>query len=302
LGHVIRLRREIVDGLPWQKTQLQRQTSIQASSTTLCNQQSATYSITPPFPGMTINWTTSNPILQVTSGQGTSSVTVQATMGSGGYYTVNCVASTPCYLVNSSVSVHVGGYSNSDYPVSGPSVACKNSYVYFSTNTLPGATDYVWFWPASDWTYSSGNHTPNLVLRTGTVSGPVGVRVANACDPGGAPAMRFVQVNNCGFRFVVSPNPTNGTIEVHTLSSSAIVERTTDEANRKTNGAAQKTDENERIYRIKIVDQLGVIRQQFSYSKGITNTSINLSKLAAGIYILQVYNGSTWSSQQIIKQ
>jgi hypothetical protein len=184
-------------------------------------------------------------------------------------------------------SIHFGGYSSQDYPVSGPSAVCKNTYVYFSTNTLPGATDYAWFWPYNNWTYVSGNHTPYLTLITGTSSGTVGVRVANACDAGGSPGMRFVQVNNCGWRYMVSPNPTSGNITISTIQDEK-------ETNEKYNLV--------RIYRLNIIDQLGIIKKQYLYPGGITNASINTSNLGAGVYVIHAYNGSTWQSTKFIKQ
>ncbi len=156
----------------------------------------------------------------------------------------------------------------------------------FITNTLPGATDYAWFWPASNWTYVSGNHTPNLTLVTGTSSGPVGVRVANACDAGGSPGIKYVQVYNCGFHFTASPNPSKSSVTVSTESQAI----------------SETSNPRDKIYQIKIIDQLGVIKKQFTYSGGITITNISLSNLAAGIYTLQAYNGTIWSSQQIVKQ
>ena len=77
LGHVIRLRREIIDKLPWQKTQLQRQATIQASKTQFCSGESGTFSVNQPLLGMTYNWSVSDPSFQVISGQGSTSVTIQ---------------------------------------------------------------------------------------------------------------------------------------------------------------------------------------------------------------------------------
>jgi pimeloyl-ACP methyl ester carboxylesterase len=288
-GHVIRLRDEF-NGIPMANKTITQ--TINGNSTgTMCTNNTTTFQILNPKSGQTFIWGTSQSNLVIASGQGTSSIQVQYTGGtvSGSAY-ISCQSSASCYNINVSnfslQSVHFGGYSSSDYPVSGPSSACNNTYVYFSTNTLPGATDYAWFWPASDWTYISGNHTPNLALRTGTASGPVGVRVANACDAGGSPGMKYVQVNNCGFYFTVSPNPSKGNVTVSTESQTL----------------SETSNGQDKIYQIKIIDQLGIIKKQFSYSGGITITNINLSNLAVGIYTLQAYNGTIWSSQQIVKQ
>jgi hypothetical protein len=186
-------------------------------------------------------------------------------------------------------SIHFGGYSSQDYPVYGPYSACTNQVVYFNTNVLPNATSYNWFWP-SDWSYLNGQGTPYLTLRTGyqvTYGAVVGVRVANSCDAGGSPGLKFVQVYNCGWRFYVSPNPTNGNIVVST----------TENQKQSIKGINQT-----KIYQLRIIDQLGNVKKQYRYPGGITNTNINTSNLAAGVYIIQAYNGKTWEASKFVKQ
>jgi len=138
----------------------------------------------------------------------------------------------------------------------------------------------------SNLNYSSGQGTPSLTLRTGTTTGTgtVTVRVANACDAGGSPAVKFIQINNCGFSFTVSPNPSTGNLTVSTESQTL------------------SNVSPARIYQIRVIDQTGKVKKQFNFSSGITSTAINLSGLVAGIYTLQVYNGSEWASQQIVIQ
>ena len=177
----------------------------------------------------------------------------------------------------------IGGYSSSDYSVSGPSVSCQNQTVYFSTNQLPGATNYAWFWP-SDWTYQSGQGTYSLAVKTATSSGPVGVRVANACDAGGSPAMKYVQVNNCGFSIKVMPNPSQGNIYLQIDQTQEL----------KTSTRYNK------IYKLEIIDSYGTIRKKFSYASGQTNLKINLGDLENGIYIVHLFNGAVWGYKQVI--
>lgn len=205
------------------------------------------------------------------------------------YFTLQVTLSTPACGsgIISSSSIRAGGFGSSDYPVSGPSSACRNTYVTFTTNTLPGATDYAWFWPMTGWTYVSGNHTPTLTLITGTVNGQVGVRVANACDAGGSPGIKFVQINNCGFAFTTSPNPGTDNVTVSTNLAQ---------------GATPADATQNNIYQIKIFDQLGNVKMVYNFSGGVTTTNINISNLVAGLYTIQVYNGVEYSSKQIVKQ
>lgn len=253
---------------------------------TLCNTP-LVYVLNNPPAGTTKTWgATPAGIVNIAPSPDGNQATV--TRISTGYFTLQVnISSAICgsLIVNSS-SIRAGGFGSSDYPVSGSSSACRNTYVYFSTNTLPGATNYVWFWPGN-WTYSSGQGTPNLNLITGTTSGTVGVRVANACDAGGSPGMKFVQVNNCGFSFTASPNPSTDNVTVTTAQPE---------------GGSEAIANQTRIYQIKIIDQSGNIKKQYNYSTGVTTVNIGLSNLIAGIYTIQAYNGTVWSSQQIIKQ
>lgn len=107
LGHVVRLRKEIIDKQEWPKTQLQRTATLQASKTQFCSGESGNFSVNQPLPGMTYNWSISNSAFQVVSGQGTSSVTIQHN-GSNtpfGSYIVSCQASSACYLVNGTYTI-----------------------------------------------------------------------------------------------------------------------------------------------------------------------------------------------------
>jgi hypothetical protein len=153
-----------------------KQSSITASKTYFCNGETGTFNLNPQLSGVTYNWTTSSPNLQIISGQGTSSITIQSNGASNGYYTVSCQSPGPCYVFNANFTIHVGGYSSSDYPISGPSSACKNSYAYFNTVELPGATNYQWTW-TSNLTYVSGQGTRFLTVNTGSSTGMAAVTV-----------------------------------------------------------------------------------------------------------------------------
>jgi hypothetical protein len=237
---------------------------------------------------MTYNWIPNNPSLQVISGQGTPTAVIQNNGSSNGYYQINVQASSPCYLINGSYTIHIGGYSSSDYPISGPSSVCNNSYAYFNTAELPGATNYQWTW-TSNLSYRSGQGTRFLAVNTGSSTGmaAVTVRVANSCDAGGSPAVKTFFINNCGFRFFVSPNPTNGNITVST----------TEDQKQSVKGINRS-----KIYQLRIINQSGNVMKQYRYPGGITIVNITTSNLAAGVYVIQAYNGSTWEASKFVKQ
>lgn len=133
--------------------------------------------------GTSISWNPGS-IASIASGQGTTQV--QLSRISNGTATLSAALTRTCGINQTVTKTYsIGGFSSSDYPVSGPTSASCNSYVTYRTNQLPGATNYAWFWP-STWSYVDGQGTYSLTLQTpsSSGSGQVGVRVANACDAG----------------------------------------------------------------------------------------------------------------------
>jgi hypothetical protein len=176
-------------------------------------------------------------------------------------------------------TIYMGGFSSSDYPVSGPSSTSCGQLIDFTTNALPGATSYNWFWP-SDWNYISGQGTRYLTLQTssyGATSGYVGVRVANSCDAGGSPATKYVQVSCNGFySYSVSPNPASTSVTI-------------------TGTDKTKTSP---ITSVKIYDSQGNLKRQQAYNK-VTKAVLDISSLPVGVYIIEIANGSYQERQQL---
>lgn len=237
---------------------------------------------------MNILWESENGYFTVTAGQGTPQITATRISAGNDFVRVTLTnACGPQRVIR--FGMHAGGFSSSDYPINGPSSACKNQFVTFTTNTLPGATNYQWTW-SNNMTYSSGQNTPSLTLRTGTTpgTGTVTLRVANACDAGGSATVKFLQINNCGFAIVATPNPSDGNVNISAAQPQ---------------GAATTADINQsKLYQIKIFDQSGNIKGVYNYSGGVTNINIDISSLVAGVYTIQAYNGIEYATKQIVKQ
>ena len=171
----------------------------------------ATFTLNNAPAGTAVTWTASGNMTPQ-SGTGTTA-TVSAT-GTEGTGTITFSVAGGCTSTLSK-TVQVGVlYSSSDYPVSGPPSASCNQEVYYSTNSLPAATNYQWFWP-SGWLYVSGQGTRYLTLKAAGFagSGQVGVRVATACDPGGSPSVLNVSVTCSGY-FAMYPNPADSYVEI----------------------------------------------------------------------------------------
>ena len=98
---------------------------------------------------------------------------------------------------------------------------------------------------------------------------------------------RVTIYSNCGFAITASPNPTANNVTV------AVKEQ---------KNALYGNKQKAMMYQIKVTDQSGNVKKQYKYSSGTTNTSISLSGLISGLYTLQAFDGTSWSSTKVIKQ
>ncbi len=261
-------------------------------NTTICSSEIYQLAGFTPGGGTDVFWSASplNIVIIVPSADG-SKATI--TRNSSGNVTLKATI-TACGQTRSvTKNIRVGGYGSNDYPVTGPSTSCKNSYVSFSTVDLPGATNYTWVYPGY-WTDISGQGTRNFMIKTNTTSGAVGVRVANACDAGGSPALQFVNVNTfCGSSFAVSPNPASGNVTISTTQN----ESTTlakEASSTSTNNTASG------FTKIKLFDKLGNLKKEYIYAKGTKQTKLDLSALPPDMYIIKVFDGTNWEEHKII--
>jgi hypothetical protein len=181
-----------------------------------------------------------------------------------------------CANGNPSFTFHTGPYSSSDYPITGPSSASCNSYVYYSIPTLTGVTSINWVWP-SGWTYVSGQNTPNLALRTNSSSGVVSVGVNNTCGQSGSYATKYTSVTGfCGFSaFAVYPNPASGELTISFADTATI-------------DLMANTVQEFESYEVKIFNQY----QELVYSTRSSRSrlTIPISNLPNGTYYLNVLN------------
>lgn len=248
--------------------------------TTVCNGNS-TFTISSIPSGTTVFWGNDNPsLLSIQPNPPANSYVVTRGGGNAGMVTITGTITGLCGNFPFSKAVRVGGFSSTDYPVTGSSVACTNTTVYYNTVDLVGATSYSWFWP-QDWTYNSGQGSRYLTVVTGSSpsTGAVGVRVANDCDAGGSPGTQFVQVNSCGGRIGIAiyPNPATDKLEIE-------FEEQDDKGNRKR--PLPETQE----YEVTLFDTSN--REVVRLSTNDPTVDIPVSHLAAGMYILNVRHKS----------
>ncbi len=222
------LMRHQYDDCPYTSTNLKYyklNPNMTGSTNLLCYNVQRTFSTNiTHMSAATLTWTKGSHISYV-SGAGTPQYTVKGS-GIGDSY-VNFQITTPSgFSWSSSKEFHVGPYSSSDYPISGPGSASCNQYVYYSIPQLEEVTSINWTWPPG-WTYVSGQGTRYLALRTGQYGGMVGVGVDNTCGQSGSYDTHYTAVYGCygPFGYTIFPNPATSelVIELKDLKPGEVV-------------------------------------------------------------------------------
>jgi hypothetical protein len=181
--------------------------------------------------------------------------------------------------------VHMGTYGSGDYPVSGPGNTNCNYYVTYTTNQLPGATSYTWFYP-NTWSYVDGQGTNMLTLIASGTTGnyQVGVRVNNTCGTGGSYAIKNTFLNGCYYYFYsVSPNPATSNVTVSQKESTA------------------SNSESKTVSEVKIYDMQGNLKKVQKFNK-VKTAIVNTSGLPNGTYFIEISSGDYTERQQLLIQ
>jgi hypothetical protein len=162
--------------------------------------------------------------------------------------------------------------------------------VYFAFNiTDPNYSNFV-YTPVSlpsGASWSGGGRSLNLTVYTPPSSGSrtatIALRATGPCGPYNVNFNATAVNISSGWRFSMSPNPSDGQVTVSTDSESL----------------SDKESQN-LIHAIKVTDRSGTRSESFEYKGGINLTTISLKDCQPGLYILSVFDGKTWSSKQLL--
>jgi len=203
---------------------------------------------------------------------------------------VNVGSSPP--IGTSSVNSNCSGSSFNVLNTSLSGICSANTAVYFAFNiTDPNYSNFV-YTPVSlpsGASWSGGGRTLNVTLYTPPSSGSRTATIAlSATGPCGPYNVNFnasaVNISS-GWRFSMSPNPTDGQVTISTDSESLL-----------------EKDSQNLIHAIKVTDPSGTRSESFEYKSGINSTTISLKDRQPGLYILSVFDGKTWTSKQLLVQ
>jgi PKD repeat protein len=160
--------------------------SITGLNTVCANQTGVTYSIPSVSGATSYTWAVPSGAT-ITSGQGTTSITVNYGT-SGGNVTVT--ASNSCGTSSaSSLAVTVNTVPTAPGTITGLNSVCANQTgVTYSIPSVTGATSYTWTVPSGA-TIASGQGTTAITVNYGTSGGNVSVTASNSCGTSSASSL-----------------------------------------------------------------------------------------------------------------
>ncbi|GAB3202960.1 gliding motility-associated-like protein [Pontibacter aydingkolensis] len=152
------------------------------------NEKGLVYSIEPVPGAASYNWTFPAGWV-ITAGQGTTSITVNAST-SGGYITVTAINQCGPSLPSSRAVQPTQSVPAMPGAISGKQYGCARSTAVYTIAEVTDATNYTWTVPTG-WSIVSGQGTTSITVTVGTEKGKVTVNGSNIC---GASATRELEV------------------------------------------------------------------------------------------------------------
>ncbi|MBK7388059.1 MAG: T9SS type A sorting domain-containing protein [Bacteroidetes bacterium] len=240
--------------------------------------QTIIYSIPSSATVSNYNWTVPSGA-SIVSGQGTNSISVSYTNGfTTGQICVNAqngCGTSPARCIN------VKGVPADLGVISGSNTICSfESGVQYQVTSVFGATSFVWTVPAGA-TIIAGQGTNTIFVDFGIGAGQITVKAANSCGQSGTRSLNVIV--NCklsgneipGAIVSAYPNPVSSdlTVDVETVS--------------------------EGTYSLELTDLSGrvVFADQLNAVAGLNKTTLDVSNIAKGMYMLSVRNNEGFTNQ-----
>jgi hypothetical protein len=257
---------------------------------------SDTYSVLNMPAGATVTWNATpsgavsfNPIGPTTN------PTTTATRQTNGNVTIQAAINNCGNQFLLTLPVTVGNGANS-INFTQKDIVCEGRRAYFfgAVQPVPFATNYEWYSRDESDTgnpfvlqQSMNSNTADFPLGAGDRYYTIRVIVTTPCGTiQSVDADGYIFAPSCsGLRVMASPNPTYSSMNVQVVNEKGQI----------------STNPNEKVYKLEVVDKLGIIRKQYKFKDGIKQTSVNISNLPSDIYILRAFDGTDWISMQIIK-
>jgi pimeloyl-ACP methyl ester carboxylesterase len=234
--------------------------------------------------GVTINWQIQNGNLNITNGQGTPIISVSKQ--NTGTEIVKATITNACgasIVLTMAVTVGVPVISAISSTMTG---SCNGTFQEWILTASSSSSVSSWLWTVDNpgsgsWVIYSPNSISTLVAVSG--GGGISVTATNAC---GSSKSGVTIWSNC-HALVATPNPATSNVVVST---------------EQTAGAPASKESIPLLYKIKVTDLPGNVKKQYDYSSGVANTTISLSGLSKGVYLIQAFDGTSWMSVKVVKE
>jgi hypothetical protein len=315
LGHVVRLRKEIIDKQNWPRTKFEKYAHVTSDKILICPGETATFSIFPAPSGGVFNWTTSDPAFQIVSGQGTGSIVVQhnGTSANQGSYQVTCNGESDCFIYNIHYYNIWAGLYNPVWSYNSPTnpietlLQSTSSQVVFN-QVCAGNQIVATTRPKQD---------RNIVWQLLSVNGSI-----NWSQSGDNLNLWFSDINQQAYFKVLVTNPC-GTAEYFynfqsVLSANCIFMRNTEllganeikvlvAPNPSSNNISVSLKNmnsgpvNTVIKEVRLVDKTGVVQRIIRTGIKGGQVMIDVSGLPTDIYTILVFNGQVWHTGKFLK-
>ncbi len=260
---------------------------VMVGNSVLCT--TGDYSIVTCKPGINVVWTATPLGLVNIAGTGSA-----VTLNKAGNGTVTLTATiSNCnntYIQTVSKTIQVGtpqpGYINfiqdicAEFPV--------------STNYFPNTT-YTWSFFKMPYSYNlqsfpNSGSSKKLNLTQGSGNYRIGVTADNSCGSSNIIYIT-VPVTCSGGHFAIAPNPTTSA----DVTVSVKVQKATT-----TNKMEAPIQIDTKIYEIRVLDKLGVVKKVVKFPNGTNSTQISLSGLKPDLYVVHIFDGITWSTEELL--
>lgn len=257
-----------------------RPTAIQGEKGGHCQTTQGSLWVSPVSYAVSYDWVVPSGVT-ITSGQGTPNITFSTAAGfvSGDV----CVTSNNGCMNSASRCTKI--YATPDKAIiAGPATVCANQVnVPYSVSPVYGATYYNWFAPSGG-SISSGQGTTSATVNFGGSGGLIKVAAKNACGKRGYG--KYPVTMNC--RIANSDNDT----DYFELVPNPAKEKTTVTIHSNTPGRSS-------IVLINILGKV-VYSGELTADQGTTESNLDLSMLAPGLYMVQVTTNGKLLSQRLV--
>jgi hypothetical protein len=214
----------------------------------------------------------------ITTGEGTNAVALSFADGAaGGPITVQGVNICGTGVSSNPIQVLVNSIPDMPSAIEGLNTPVSGTTQVYSVEPVEGVS-YNWSYPA-DWTLVSGEGTGTITLTIGEQSGMISCTISNLCGEGPAQTMS-VEVQGSGIddprgsenELTIFPNPSSGLIVFTGVNNPSSV-------------------------RITVTDLTGKVLLEVS-----GKTTVDVSALGKGIYLVRVQDESKISTIKLMRQ